>query len=109
MARRVVEAAANKQASNIVLLDARKVCSFADYFVICSGDSERQISAIYNEVGHKLKQEGILPHHSEGTIDSGWLLLDFGDIIVHIFSLFEREYYQLDELWSKAVPVLRIQ
>jgi len=109
MARRVVEAAANKQASNIVLLDARKVCSFADYFVICSGDSERQISAIYNEVGHKLKQEGILPHHSEGTVDSGWLLLDFGDIIVHIFSLFEREYYQLDELWSKAVPVLRIQ
>ena len=109
MARRVVEAAANKQASNIVLLDARKVCSFADYFVICSGDSERQISAIYNEVGHKLKQEGILPHHSEGTVDSGWLLLDFGDIIVHIFSLFEREYYQLDELWNKAVPVLRIQ
>ena len=105
----MVEAAANKQASNIVLLDARKVCSFADYFVICSGDSERQISAIYNEVGHKLKQEGILPHHSEGTIDSGWLLLDFGDIIVHIFSLFEREYYQLDELWSQAVPILRIQ
>jgi len=109
MARRVVEAAANKQASNIVLLDARRACSFADYFVICSGESERQISAIYDEVGHRLKQEGILPHHSEGTIDSGWLLLDFGDIIVHIFAPFEREYYQLDELWSKAIPVLRIQ
>jgi ribosome-associated protein len=92
-----------------VLLDAREVCSFADYFVICSGDSERQISAIYDEVGHKLKQEGVLPYHQEGTIDSGWLLLDFGDIIVHIFAPFEREYYQLDELWSKAVPVLRIQ
>jgi ribosome-associated protein len=104
-----VEAAADKQASDIVLLDARKVCSFADYFVICSGESERQISAIYDEVGHRLKHEGVLPSHHEGTVDSGWLLLDFGNIIVHIFSPFEREYYQLDDLWSKAVPVLRIQ
>lgn len=109
MARKAVEAAADKQASNIVLLDARKVCSFADYFVICNGESERQISAIYEEVGHRLKQEGVFPHHHEGTIDSGWLLLDFGDIIVHIFAPFERGYYQLDELWSQATPVLRIQ
>jgi len=104
-----VEAVADKQASEIVLLDVRGVCSFADYFVICSGESERQISAIYDEVGHRLKQEGILPHHREGTIDSGWLLLDFGDIIVHIFAPVEREYYQLAELWSQATPVLRIQ
>ena len=104
-----MEAAADKQASDIVLLDARGVCSFADYFVICSGDSERQISAIYDEVGHRLKHEGILPHHYEGTVDSGWLLLDFGNIIVHIFAQFEREYYQLDKLWRQAVPVLRIQ
>lgn len=109
MARRVVEVAADKQASNIVLLDARGVCSFADYFVICSGESERQISAIYDEIWQRLKQEGILPDHHEGTVDSGWLLLDFGDIIVHIFSPFEREYYRLDELWSQATPVLRIQ
>ena len=92
-----------------MLLDARGSCSFADYFVICSGESERQISAIYDEIWHRLKNEGILPHHREGTVDSGWLLLDFGDIIVHIFSPFEREYYKLDELWSQAVPVLRIQ
>jgi ribosome-associated protein len=109
VARRVVEVVADKQASNIVLLDTRKVCSFADYFVICSGDSERQISAIYDEVGHSLKREGILPHHIEGAVDSGWLLLDFGDIIVHIFAPFEREYYRLDELWNQATPVLRIQ
>jgi ribosome-associated protein len=104
-----VEAAADKQASDIVLLDARKVCSFADYFVICSGESERQVSAIYDEVGHRLKQAGILPSHHEGAVDSGWLLLDFGNIIVHIFAPFEREYYRLDELWGQAVPVLRIQ
>ena len=92
-----------------MLLDARGVCSFADYFVICSGDSERQIQAIYDEIGHALKREGILPRHHEGTIDSGWFLIDFGDVIVHIFAATERDYYQLDRLWSRAVPVVRIQ
>ncbi|MEE8598697.1 MAG: ribosome silencing factor [Dehalococcoidales bacterium] len=109
VARKAVEAASDKQASDILLLDARGVCSFADYFVICSGDSDRQIEAIRDEVGHILKREGILSRHCEGTVDSGWLLLDFGDVIVHIFAPFEREYYQLDELWSQANPVVRIQ
>jgi ribosome-associated protein len=77
--------------------------------MICSGDSDRQIQAIYNEIGHALKKIGILPHHHEGTVDSGWLLVDFGNVIVHIFTLIEREYYQLDELWSQATPIVRIQ
>ena len=94
---------------DIMLLDTQKVCSFADYFVICSGDSERQIKTIYDEIGHVLKNEGVLMHHHEGTVDSGWLLLDFGDVIIHIFAPYEREYYQLDKLWSKANLVLRIQ
>ena len=85
------------------------MCSFADYFVICSGDSKRQIKTIYEEVEHALKKEGVLPHHHEGTIDSGWLLLDFGNVIVHIFAPLEREYYQLDKLWSQASTVIRIQ
>jgi len=105
----VVEAAGDKQASDILLLDTREVCSFADYFVLCSGESGRQLRAIYEEIEHILKKEGVLPHHSEGTVDSGWILLDFGDIIVHIFAPFEREYYQLDKLWSHARTVLRIQ
>ena len=109
MARKAVEAASDKQASNIVLLDARGVCSFADYFMICSGDSDRQIQAIYDEIGHALKKEGILPHHHEGTVDSGWLLVDFGNVIVHIFTLIEREYYRLDELWSRAKSIVTIQ
>jgi len=109
VAHRAVEAASDKQAIDIVLLDARGVCSFADYFVICSGETERQIKTIYDEVGQALKKEGVLPHHREGTLDSGWLLLDFGDVIVHIFAPFEREYYRLDELWSEAIPVVRIQ
>ncbi len=77
--------------------------------MICSGESERQIEAVCDEVAHVLKKEGISPHHREGTLDSGWLLLDFGDVIVHIFALPEREYYQLGELWSEAIPVVRIQ
>jgi ribosome-associated protein len=85
------------------------VCSFADYFVICSGDSDRQLRAIYDEVEHILKKEGTLPHHVEGSVDSGWLLLDFGDVIVHIFAPSEREYYQLDKLWNRAIPIVRIQ
>ena len=109
VARKVVEAASDKQANDIVLLDVQAVCSFADYFVVCSGDSERQIQAICDEVWQALKKENILPNHHEGTVDSGWLLLDFGNVIVHIFAPFEREYYQLDTLWSQAKPVIRIQ
>jgi len=104
-----VEAASDKQAGDIVLLDARAVCSFADYFVICSGETGRQLQAIYEEIEHALKKKGILPHHHEGTIDSGWLLLDYGNVIVHIFAALEREYYQLDKLWGEANLVLRIQ
>jgi len=104
-----VEAAGEMQASDIVLLDTRKVCSFADYFVICSGESERQLRAIYEEVEQTLKKEGVVPIHHEGTADSGWLLLDYGDVVVHIFSTSEREFYQLDRLWAQADLVLRIQ
>ncbi len=92
-----------------MLLDIRDVCSFADYFVICSGDSERQMRAIYEEVGYTLKQAGVLPHHHEGTADSGWLLIDFGVVIVHIFTHAEREHYQLDRLWEQARTVVRLQ
>ena len=104
-----MEAASDKQAVDIVLLDTREVCSYADYFVICAGETERQIRAIYDEIEQSLKREGVLPHHHEGTVASGWLLLDYVDVIVHIFSASEREYYQLDKLWSEAKPVLRIQ
>jgi ribosome-associated protein len=91
------------------LLDVRDVCSFADYFVICAGESSRQIRTINDEIEKSLKNEGVRPHHHEGTLDSGWLLLDYGDVIVHIFGTTEREYYSLDELWHQGRVVLRIQ
>jgi ribosome-associated protein len=91
------------------LLDVRDLCSFADYFVICAGESARQIGTISEEIVKALKKEGVLPHHREGDTDSGWLLLDYSDVIVHIFGAAEREYYNLDELWQEAKTVLRIQ
>ena len=109
VARLAVEIASDKQAGDIVLLDARGVCSYADYFVLCTAETERQTRAVYEEVSQKLKNQGIVPHHYEGTLDSGWLLLDYGDVIMHIFSPAERDYYQFDRLWSDASPVLRIQ
>lgn len=109
VAHKAVEAASDKQASDVVLLDTRGIASFADYFVICSGESTRQIKTIFEEVEHVLKKEGVLPHHREGTTSSGWLLIDYGDVIVHIFASPQREFYQLDELWDEAIPVVRIQ
>lgn len=91
------------------MLDIRQICSFADYFVICSGDSNRQLEAISEEISKTLKHEGVMPHHREGTADSGWVLIDFGEVIVHLFSAQQREYYHLDDLWNEAAPVIRIQ
>jgi ribosome-associated protein len=108
VARKAVDAALNKQAADIILLDLRAVCAFTDYFIICSGDSERQIQAICDEIGETLKREGIPPPHCEGSPDSGWVILDFGDIVVHIFAPEERWYYELERLWSEATAVVRI-
>ena len=109
LARKSVEAASDKQASDIVMLDTRDVCSFADYFVICSGETRRQIEAICEEILGVLKKEGTMLRRREGAPGAGWTLMDFGDVIVHIFAPAEREYYQLEKLWSKATPLIRIQ
>ena len=87
----------------------RGVVGFTDYFVISSGGSGRQVDAIQDEVVSRLKKEKVLPLHYEGGTASGWLLVDYGDVIVHIFAPEQREYYQLDKLWADAETVLRIQ
>ncbi len=109
MARLAVEAASEKQANDIMLLDAGGICDFADYFVICSGESDRQLLAVYEEIEVKLKQAGVRPLHTEGSAGSGWMLLDYGSVIIHIFSPKERLYYQLEKLWEAANVVVRIQ
>lgn len=91
------------------MLDVRASCSFADYFVVCTGESERQLDAIWEAVLDGLQEQGVTPLHKEGPRGSGWLLLDFGAVVVHVFAPEEREFYRLEELWKDAVQVLRIQ
>ena len=105
MARLVVEVASDKLANDIVMLDLRGVASFADYFVIMSADSSRQIEALEEDITQALKDEKVSRFHREGTHASGWVLIDFSDVIVHIFGPEEREYYRLERLWSRAPQV----
>lgn len=109
IARLATELASEKQARDVAMLDVRALCSFTDYFVICTGDTKRHIEAIWQGIDEALRAKNLVPHHSEGTADSGWLLADFGSVIVHIFGPLERDYYQLDKLWDKAIPIVRIQ
>ncbi|HEY0583714.1 MAG TPA: ribosome silencing factor [Chloroflexota bacterium] len=110
LAKRITELASDKQASDIVLLDIRGISLIADYFVICTVGSERQASAILKDLSDKLIEEfGRKPLHMEGKPDSGWVLLDYGDVIVHVFSSTQRTFYNLEQLWAAATPVVRLQ
>jgi ribosome-associated protein len=109
IARKIVDAAEDKKAADIVLLDVSELTSMADYFVICSGGSERQLGAIGDGIAEKLREDGVRPIGREGGSNSHWTLLDFGAVIVHIFAVPERDYYQLERYWSKAKTVVRVQ
>ncbi len=100
---------ADRKAEDILLLDMRPAAYVADYFVFCSGTSERHIRALSEEVQDVLEKESTRPFHVEGAGDSGWVLLDYGDVVLHIFGQEERNYYALDRLWREAVPLLHIQ
>ena len=100
---------ADKQAGSILLLDIRPVSILADYFVIGTATSERQMTAIANDIVEQLAKDNRRPLHNEGTPDSGWLLIDYGDVIVHIFSPDQRAYYGVEKLWTGAKTVLSLQ
>ena len=108
LARAIVDAIVEKLGEDILLLDIRPVSMIADYFVICHGASERQIQAIQEEILEKLEERGIRALHSEGTPMSGWILVDYGSVIVHIFLPLTRRYYNLEQLWKDAKTVVRI-
>ncbi|MCH7801182.1 MAG: ribosome silencing factor [Chloroflexi bacterium] len=108
-AHEIVEVASDMQASDIVLLDVREACDFADYFVIMTAESSRQTRALQDDIEQAMKLNGLPPHHVEGSRDSGWILLDFGDIIAHIMGPEEREFYDLESVWPEAVELLRLQ
>ncbi len=109
VARAAVEAAEDKKAADIVLLDVTGLTSIADYFVICSGGSERQLAAIAEAISERVEALGVRPYAREGSALSHWLLVDLGSVIVHVFAPPERDYYQLERLWAEAKTVLRVQ
>ncbi len=109
IARMAVEAAEDKKAADIVLLDVIGLTTIADYFVICSGGSERQLSAIADAIVERVAAAGVRPYAREGAALSHWLLVDLGSVIVHVLAPPERDFYQLERLWSLAKTVVRVQ
>lgn len=109
LARRAVDLAADKKASDIVLLDIHELTTVADYFVICSGTSERQLAAIADGISEGLRDEGSRPIGREGSPGAHWLLIDYGGVIVHVMAPPERDFYQLERLWAEAPLLLRVQ
>jgi ribosome-associated protein len=94
---------ADKKATNSSVLELKDISAFTDYFVICSASSPQQMRAIAEGVQEKLKAHGIRMEHQEGVWDSAWILLDYGEFIVHIFEEEARLFYNLEELWHNAV------
>ena len=104
-----VDVAADKQASDILMLDIRGVSDFADYFVISTVESRRQMSALREDLEKALEDRGAILHHREGADGGGWTLLDFGDLVVHLFGPEERAFYEIEAVWDKGVETVRVQ
>jgi ribosome-associated protein len=110
LALKIADIIADSPASNTVVLDIRELSTIADFFVICSGENERQLRAIANDVREGLAEEGLKPRRGdEGSTASGWLLLDFGEVILHVLDVDQRAFYRLEELWAEAPTLLAIE
>ena len=103
LAERIAEIAADKKAQNVRVLDLRGVVGYTDFFVVASGNTERQTKAIHDAIYETLKhEEGLLPRRTEGDREARWILLDYLDAVVHLFTQEAREYYRLEQLWGEA-------
>lgn len=103
--REAVAAAEDRKALDLRVLQLSKVSDFTDYFILCSGTSERQVQAISDSVEERLREEGVRPLHVEGYNRGQWVLLDYGDLVVHVFDGQTRGFYALDRLWADAPDV----
>ena len=103
LAEVIAEQAAEKKAGDIVVLDLRGVLGYTDLFVICTGNTDRQVKAIHDGIHHALKQEhGLLPRRVEGLGEARWVLMDYLDVVVHVFTPETRDYYRLEQLWGEV-------
>jgi ribosome-associated protein len=109
LARQVVEIASDRKAEDIVMMDIGKVSIIADYFVICTGTSDRHVRAIAREIDEKLGDQEINPLNVEGLNEAKWVLMDYGPVLVHIFDSTTRDFYRLEQLWTGAQTVLVVQ
>lgn len=109
LALRIADILAETPASDTVVLDIRGLSTFSDFFVICSGENERQLRAISERLQEELSEDGIRPQRSEGTPRSGWIVLDYNDAIVHVFDQELRDFYKMERLWAEAPRLLAIQ
>lgn len=107
LANKAVDILSDRLALDIAMIDISKVSSFTDYFVIATAQSPLQFSALQDYLEKGLKEEGVDMRHREGTAEGGWVLLDFADLIVHVFTEEKRAFYRLEELWGKTSPVVR--
>lgn len=101
--------AEDKQAHDIVMLDLRGLTTIADYFVVCTAESERQLRAVATTLDDELVKSGAENPRVEGSAETGWVLLDFSDVIIHVFSPEQREFYRIERLWKQAQPVVVVQ
>jgi ribosome-associated protein len=105
-ARRIAGLAQEKLAEDVVILDMRPACSYTDFFVICTGRNARQTKAIWDEVHERLKHdERVLPQHVEGASEGTWIVGDYLDTVLHVFTPEARDYYRLEELWGDVPSV----
>jgi ribosome-associated protein len=106
LAERIAAIASDKKAMDIRVIDLRGIVSYTDFFVICSGNTERQAKAIHDAIHEELKKgddsDRLLPRRTEGDREARWILLDYWDVVVHIFTPDAREYYRLENLWGEA-------
>jgi ribosome-associated protein len=109
LAQHIADLLSDRQAEDIVLMDIGKVSSFTEYFVVATANNARQMSALIESLDTDLRDKDIRPRRVEGAPDSGWVLIDFGDAIVHLFTDEQRRYYNLEGLWSKGVSVVHMQ
>jgi ribosome-associated protein len=110
LARAIVDTLDEHKGEDILLLDLMGICSFTDYFVLCTGSSERSLGALAEEVVRRMKRDRkAQPRAREGKPADGWILLDYGDVIAHLFSEDLRDYYELEEIWREGRVVLKVK
>lgn len=109
LSRKIVALLEGKLAEDIVLLEIGEICDFTDYFIIASGTSDRMLDSLAKNVLEKIKQDSFISARQEGNPESGWIVLDYGSVVVHLLTPVMREFYDLEDLWKKGKIILHFQ